>query len=138
MKIEGLEAVMASLRRLGKAGERAAKAVLKEKTQEIVKLARPETPIEEDGGALRDSERTTRPTMTRSGQISAGVVAGGAPLRGTAELAGRKANVYAVVQHEDLTLKHTTGGPKFLERPFLQVAPTVPDALMDAMDKETS
>jgi hypothetical protein len=35
-----------------------------------------------------------------------------------------------------LTLQHPGGGQaKFLEQPFLEVAPSVPDALREAMDR---
>jgi|SRR6185295_1747561 len=138
VSVEGLNDVVASILRLGKAGERAAKAVFKEKTDRIVRMAKPLTPVEpEDGGALRDSVRAARVTVTKAGRISAAVVAGGAPLIGTPGLEGHKANVYAEIMHNDVTLHHAVGGPFFIERPFMQIAPQVPDALMAAMDKET-
>jgi hypothetical protein len=62
-------------------------------------------------------------------------VAGGKKLE--QRLGKRKANVSAIVQHEDLTLKHTRGQAKFLERPGNQVAPSIPDAIMAKLDAAT-
>lgn len=38
---------------------------------------------------------------------------------------GGAAKAYAIVQHERLGYRHTVGGPKYLERPFLAAMPTL-------------
>jgi hypothetical protein len=130
----GEREVMEQLRLLGPAGMNAAKAVLAAVTAELVPRVKAITPVDpEDGGQLRDSVRTTRPTITNRGVISAGVVAGGAPLKGQ-----HGGNIYAVVQHEDLTLQHESGGAKFVERPFMAAAPRVPGLLAAAVEREVA
>lgn len=134
VEVSGQQEILDSLQRLGQVGQDIGLKVLGDACKEIVAKAKPLAPVDpEDGGQLRDSIRTTKPTRTRAGRISAGVVAGGAPLKKV--LGKRKLNVYAYIQHEDLTLKHTTGGPKFLEKPVNDIAPKIPDRLQAEMDK---
>lgn len=134
--VSGASEMLKDLKRMGLAGQVAAKTVFGRFTGRVVPKAQGRTPVEpEDGGALRDSVRATKPTTTRTGLVSAGVIAGGAPLARALAKGHHKANVYAVVQHEDLTLKHTVGGPKFIERPFLQEVERVPDELLAEMDR---
>lgn len=133
VEVSGEDEILNSLQRLGTVGQEIALRVLGDAAKEIVAAAKPLAPVDpEDGGQLRDSIRTTKPTKTRAGRISAGVVAGGAPLNRV--MGKRKANVYAVVQHEDLTLKHHTGRAKFLEIPVNHIAPKVPDRLQAEID----
>lgn len=40
---------------------------------------------------------------------------------------------YALKQHEDMTLSHTVGGPKYLERPLVNAAPGMPARLAARM-----
>lgn len=123
----GQREVMESLSRMGKAGTECAKVVLKRFAERILAKARPLVPVDDvDGGDLRDSGRLTRPTATKNA-VSAGVMFGGLNVRGGA--------IYPIKQHEDLTLKHRHGQAKFLEQPFFQEAPGVPDALMAELDK---
>lgn len=137
VEVSGQDEILNSLQRLGLAGQDIGLRVLGDAAKEIAAAAKPLAPVDpEDGGQLRDSIRTTKPTRTRAGRISAGVVAGGAPLNKV--MGKRKANVYAVVQHEDLTLHHATGGAKFLERPFNAIAPKVPDRLQAEIDRVTN
>lgn len=111
---------------LGRGGSEAAKRVLLRKADKIVAMAEPLTPVDpEDGGELRASVRRTRGTIRRDGTVIVTVLAGGAALKAD----NGKPSIYPVIQHEDLTLHHTTGGPKFIERPVYQVAPEIPDEL---------
>lgn len=129
--------VLSDLQALGKRGEEIGLRVLGDGAKEILSASRPLVPVEpEDGGQLRDSGRTTKPTRTSAGRISAGVVYGGAPLKRF--LGHRKANVYAVVQHEDLTLKHTHGQAKFLEIPANRIAVKIPDRVMAEIERANS
>ena len=131
---------MASLGRMGKIGEEAAKRALGRICTRVVPKAKAITPVEpEDGGSLRDSIRVTKPTRTSAGRISAGVVAGGAPLRRLASERGRALpGQYGSIVHEDLTLKHTNGQAKFLEIPFFQEAPKAPEELRAELDALTA
>lgn len=125
-----------TLRRLGQAGRDTTKAYFGVFTGRVVAKAKPLTPVEpEDGGQLRDSVRATKPTVTQAGLVSAGVVAGGAPLKASLSREHHNMNVYAVVQHEDAGLKHSVGGPKYIERPFLEEIERVPDELLEALDR---
>lgn len=134
--VSGASELLKDLKRMGTAGQVAAKTVFGRFTTRVVAKARLLTPVEpEDGGALRASVRTTRPNVTRAGMVSAGVVAGGTPLRSVLAKGHHTENVYAIVQHEDLTLKHTDGQAKYLERPFLQEVPGLPDELIEEMDQ---
>lgn len=135
VEVTGADEVRKSLAKLGRAGQEAARKVLGDEVRDMLPEIKANTPVDpEDGGQLRDSVRATKPTITRTGRVSAGVVAGGAPLRKV--LGKRKANVYAVVQHEEMGLQHTTGGPKFVERAFVRRAPKIPAKLLDALDRE--
>lgn len=140
VKIEGEREILASIRRLGDAGDQAALRVFTRVLARVIPKAKAEAPVEaEDGGALRDSIRATRPNKTRAGRLSAGVVAGGLPLRRLATERGRALpGSYGSIQHEDLTKKHAVGHAKFLERPFFQEAPKVPDELLAEIDLITS
>lgn len=135
VEVSGQQEILDDLQRMGEAGVRIGLKVLGDAAKEIVPKAQAITPVDDvDGGQLRDSIRVTKPNRTKAGRISAGVVAGGAPLKKVME--GRKANYYAVKQHEDLTLRHRTGGPKFLERAGNDVSPKIPGRLQAAMDAE--
>lgn len=135
--MSGLAEVLETMARLGKAGRNEGKAVLKAKCEKILARARPLTPVgpEAGGGSLRDSGRVTRPAVTAAGRVSCGVLFGGAPLLAALRAGHHHLNVYPVVQHENLTLRHTVGGPKFLEKPAFAVAPEVPDAMLEALEK---
>ena len=138
--VTGDRELIRELLALGEAGFDIGKEVLGEATQRIVKAAQPITPVDEiDGGQLRDSIRATKPQKTRAGRISAGVVAGGAPLaRLVSEKGHKQPGSYAVIVHEDMTLSHPNGGrAKFIEEPWLVEAPKVPDALRERLDKVT-
>jgi hypothetical protein len=140
VKVEGEAELMRDFAQLGKAGQVAGLRVAGRVCARVVPQAKALTPVEAaDGGALRDSIRTTKPTVTRAGRVSAGVAAGGAPLRRLASERGRALpGQYGSIVHEDLTLKHTSGEPKFVEKPFFREVASVPDELRDEMDELTS
>lgn len=139
VKIEGQEQAIASIKRLGPQGDEAGKRAFGRVCAKVVPQAKAIAPVEdEDGGALRDSIRQTKPTKTRAGRISAGVVAGGAPLRRLASERGRALpGSYGSIQHEDLTLKHSSGEPKFLEKAFFRNVDQAPALLLEEMDAIT-
>lgn len=137
MEVSGTQEIQRDLARLGGAGERVAKRVLGDVAPRIVARARPDTPVEEDGGFLRDSIRSTKPVSTQQGKVvSVSIVAGGDPLAAHLAETHHQANVYAVVQHDDVTLHHEVGGPKFIERHVTDEAQGIPDALRAGIDAE--
>jgi hypothetical protein len=136
IRVTGLDEVADMIGSLGKDGREAARLVLVEKGNEIVKRAKPLTPDDpETQGALRDSVRLSQTRASaKKGTITVSVMAGGKPLE--KRLKGHKYSAWALVQHEDLALKHPYGGgPKYLERPTLEVAPSIPDAVLAALEK---
>ncbi len=100
----------------GTAGVRAATRVLFQKAEVIAGRAKEAVPV--DTGALRS---TIHVEMDQGATVSAAVVAGG------------PAAPYAVVVHEDLTARHTVGGPKYIERPMLEVLPSIAGAILKAI-----
>lgn len=136
--VTGDREIIRDMLALGKDGLELGKQVLDEATERIAKRARPITPVDAiDGGQLRDSIRTTKARATKAGRISAGVVAGGPPLEKLVSERGHKEpGSYAVIVHEDMTMRHPNGGQaKFIEGPYLEEAPKVPDALRDRIDR---
>lgn len=136
--VTGDREIIRDLLALGKAGVEIGKSVLDETNDRIVNSAQAIAPVDDiDGGDLRDSIRKTKPVQTSAGRISAGVVAGGAPLEKLVSERGHKEpGSYAMVQHEDTSLRHPNGGrAKFVEEPWLVEAPKVPDILMARIDK---
>lgn len=144
--VSGERELMNDLRALGQVHMvEAAKEVLGSKSKEVLALMKPLTPVA--AGDLLASERTSRPTATRSGVISAGVVAGGAAVASALAATGHRANVYAFVQEKgterikgrgEVVLQHTTGQSHFMETAAMRVAPTVPEALREAIDRRAS
>lgn len=134
LTVEGDKALIADLRAMGKVGDRAARFTLRWLLFRVAIRAQGLTPVDdEDGGQLRDSIRVTNAGRNRRGVISAAVVAGGKPLE--AHLGKRRSNLYAIVQHDDTTLKHDDGQAKFVEVPFMQEAPKFPEELRKEIDK---
>jgi len=137
--IEGHDEMLAEIERLGQVGLVAARDAMTAKAQEIKAKAIPLVPDDpESPGLLKDTLRVYAPrtaSLKPGKTIFAGVVAGGKKLE--QRLGKRKANVSAIVQHEDLTLKHKHGQAKYLERPGNQVAPSIPDAIMKNLDAAT-
>lgn len=123
------------LGKLGRAGSEAAKTAMVRVADKVVARAKPLCPVDpEDGGELRDSIRRTRGTISkRNGNVVVTVLVGGTPLKSA--LGSRRYNIYAVLQHEDLTLKHSVGQAKFLEQPFFQFAPSVPGEILEELGK---
>ena len=84
-------------------------------------------------GALKRSGRLYRARVSkRSGRVYATITYGGSRLT---QLAPGENPIYAIVQHEDMGLKHTQGSAKFLERPFLQAKAGVMAGLEGAIRK---
>ena len=138
VQVTGLDDVVASMRRLGKAGLLVGKRVFDVKTEEMVRRARPLTPDDpETAGLLRDTVRKIRPIASSTkGRVTGGIMAGGKELE--QRLGGREYSAWALVQHEDVTLHHSSGQAKFLEIPFMQIVPSIPEALRMEVDAEAA
>lgn len=136
--VEGVDDVLASLRKLEGGGLEAARGVFAELAPGVVARAKALTPDDPEtaDSLLRDSVRSLKARITkgRGGEkrVEVTFVAGGSK---TAPLAPGRVNVVALVQHEDLTLKHARGQAKFLERPVLAATAGIPAALEAALDK---
>jgi hypothetical protein len=111
----GDKELMKRINALGVQGAKAARKVLYRKAEKIAGEAKGEVPV--DTGALKS---TIHVEMDDDG---AAIVAGG-PAAG-----------YAVYVHEDLTARHPVGGPKYIERPFLQELPSIAPAILAELDK---
>lgn len=129
VEASGDREIIERLRRFGVEGINAGKRVLNAAVDKALPLAKAQTPYDdiEEGPHLVDTVRRTKARATGRGRISAGLVAG--PVK------ARSGGVYPFVQHEDMTLKHDEGGPKFIERPIMQVAVDVPANLTAELDK---
>ncbi len=128
--VSGSDEVRAALGRLGKAGAVVAKEVIKATTTRMVAMAKPLTPDDpETSGELRDTVRIVTPTASRTGKATGGIQAG------PTKLGKRSYSASALVQHEDLTLKHTSGGAKFLERPFMALVTGIPNDIQAGLGK---
>jgi hypothetical protein len=136
--VTGDREIIRDMLALGKAGPELGKEVLDETAERIAAKARTVTPVDDiDGGDLRDSIRVTKARSTAAGRISAGIVAGGDPLsRLVSEKGHKQPGAYAIIVHEDMTMRHPNGGQaKFIEMPYLEEAPKVPDALKAKIDR---
>lgn len=137
--IEGQDDMLAEIERLGHVGLVAARDAMAAKAQQIKAKAYPLVPDDpESPGLLKDTLRVYAPrtaNLKPGRTIFVGVVAGGKKLERA--MGKRKRNVSAIVQHEDLTLKHTHGQAKYLERPGNDIAPSIPAAIMAKLDEAT-
>ena len=130
MTVSGSDEVRAALGRLGKAGAIVAKDVIKAKTIRMVAMAKPMTPDDpETQGELRDTVRIVTPSASRTGKATGGIQAG------PTAIGKRGYSASALVQHEDLTLHHTSGGAKVLERPFMALVVEIPAEILAGLDK---
>lgn len=134
VEISGMDELMRGFARLPVAHKKRVKDRFTKTAEKAVAIARPLTPTEPDGGFLRDSLRAGRTIEQRDGTISSSLIAGGDVLKGSPALEGRKANVYATVQHDDTTLKHDDGGPKFAEKGAIQAAEDLVDRCLEDFD----
>lgn len=140
MQVEGADEVRDALRRMTPETKKRLRPKLITWAEQVVAQVKPLVPtglLDPYPGLLRDTVRIVRPTISVTKQkLVVSVVAGGAAVLGNIRIGGRRGDYnYAVKQHEDLTLRHDEGGPKFVERPFIAAAPQVPDLVLDALDE---
>lgn len=106
-KIEGVDQLKRALAQAGDLAQEALEAAMVEEAESIMTESKQRAPV--DTGAMRASGVVLPPE--RSGdRVSVTMGYGGA------------SQAYVKVQHENMTLRHVTGEPKFLERPVLERA----------------
>ena len=103
VKMEGADELRRALRKAGKIAPIALASAMVVEQEKVMAVAKTRTPV--DLGPLRASGTVLPPEIAGT-RITVASGFGGA------------AKDYALVQHEDLTLNHSVGGPKFLEGPF--------------------
>jgi hypothetical protein len=147
VEVSGLQEVQQALADGGKVVADKAKVVLSAAADQVISAARPLIPVDpEGGGHLQDSLRKGRPTYLKNrGTVSVAVILGGDPLIPFTRVGGRGAkgggyNIYAVLQEYDTgrgaPFHHTHGEAHAVERPVELIAPSIPDALLEAIRSE--
>lgn len=132
---DGFGPVIAHMRRMGAAGTRILKARFSALPGIVVPQARAGAPVDdEDGGQLRDS--IAGKVNVKGGRVSVSVYAGGASL--VPYLGRRRANVYAIVQETDHTLRHNDGHAGFLGQPFNAAAAAAMEGVRADLDREAA
>lgn len=109
--IEGGPELIAKLTEMGVKGNQIAATAIFQQAEAIMAESKARfVPV--DTGVLRASGFVSPPRITSEGiEIQMGY--------------GGAAEAYAVEQHENLTYRHTVGGPKYLERPLMEAARNV-------------
>lgn len=131
----GFAPVIAHMRRLGAAGTVILQKRFGEIPGKVVPLARAGAPVDDkDGGQLRDSIKGK--VSRKGGRVSVSVYAGGAAL--LPFLGRRRANVYAIVQETDHTLRHNDGHAGFIAQPFNAAAAAAMELVRADLDKEAA
>lgn len=115
----GEKALDERLARAGEAGHKLASKIAYRKAEEIAGKAKDAVPV--DTGALKSTIHVEREDGGSKWAVE--IVAGG-PSAG-----------YGAIVHEDLRAHHDVGGPKYIERPFLEVLPSIGQAIIDAIDR---
>lgn len=121
IRVRGIEQVRRALRRLnGTANEAFARELFRE-GETIMTESKQLVPV--DSGALRSTGHVT-PPVREAGTLRVTLAYGGpAGAEGVSDEGKGRYVGYALHVHEDLTARHTVGGPKFLERPALEATP---------------
>lgn len=117
IRLTGLGDLFKKLQKVSPSAQEAGKRVLTAAAKRVYAKSQALVPVDrEDGGQLKASGKVNQARAAkRTGRVTASVIYGGARL---ALLTGDNP-IYAIVQHEDLTLKHDQGQAKFLEKPFV-------------------
>lgn len=117
--VTGTEKLQQALTDLAQRATPALAAALSQEAETIMTTSK-QSFVPVDLGVLRDSGFVQAPDVSGS-SVSVTMGFGGA------------AEAYALVQHERLDYHHTTGGPKYLERPFLMAAKGLVDRIADRL-----
>lgn len=119
--VKGLAEITRNLGLFGAGAKRAMAKALYVEAERIMAESAPLVPV--DFGVLKASGHVQPPEM--SGERVSVTMGYGGP-----------AEAYALVQHEDLTFRHTVGQAKYLEQPFLKAIPGLPDRLAKTISAE--
>lgn len=139
VEIEGFGEMLSRLGSMGFIARLAARDALRDKADEIKAKTVPLIPDDPEsrGGHLYKAVRIYVPRTAslrdEKKPIYAGVVVGGKRLE--KRIGKRSSIAWPIIQHEDLTLKHTKGQAKFLEIPGRAVAATIPEAISAKLDE---
>lgn len=118
IELLGVAEVQLELARLAANAKPLAAQALYLEAERIMAQSKTEVPVG-DTGNLRSSGNVLPPSIDADGvEVKLGY--------------GGAAEAYAVVQHENLTYRHTVGGPKFLERPLMDAARGMAERLVVA------
>jgi hypothetical protein len=98
--------------------KRRAAAALFERGEANMAIAKERTPVDE--GVMRGTGHVADPVIEES-EVSVTLAYGG------------PAEAYVVRQHEDLSLEHSVGEAKFLEKSVLEAAPTLVEDVANRM-----
>ena len=110
VQVLGTEKLLAALEKIAREIPDKTAAGLYEVGEEIMKNAKANyVPV--DLGALRASGYVERRQEGGTFIVEMGFVGSSAP--------------YALIQHENMSFNHTTGGPKYLERPVMERAGSI-------------
>ena len=128
--------LLRELQNLGAAAKPRAKKILSAMVFGVVVEARRLAP-DDPTGATPDLRESIRGAVKNSrGGVRGSVIAGGIPLDAKLAAEHRKnpaaSEIYAVVQHEDTTLRHARGQANFVGQPFMEMLPWV----AEEFDKE--
>lgn len=117
----GLRSLRGKLRRLGADGPKLVAAHLSQEAEGIMAASKELVPV--DTGALRTTGHAKRPRFQGASVV--------------VELGyGGPAAPYAIFVHEDLTAHHPVGSAKYLEIPYKQALPGIPNRLARAVRAE--
>jgi hypothetical protein len=123
MNMSGHSTFKKALEDIGPKANAAAERIADQKADRIVERAKrlcPDDP-ETGGTDLRESIRRSK-LANKGGKVSVLLQAGGEMLASLPSERGKKSpGAYAIVVHEDMTMRHPHGGQaKFLEQPYLE------------------
>lgn len=118
--VSGVPQLKAALAALGSNASDGLSAELYRVGQEVLAESQPEVPV--DIGTLKASGFVNEP-VKNGDEVSVTIGYGGA------------AKAYALIQHENLTYRHTVGKAKYLEHPFLRAAAGLAETLADRLKR---
>lgn len=131
VQVEGNDQINAFLRNLEPNAKKRLRPKLIAWGEKVLGASRPLVPVgetDEFPGALRDSGRLIRPTISATkARLVLSIMYGGPKLSRVI----RRGGAYAAAQHENLDYFHDQGQAKYLEVPFLAHAPEVPSLILE-------
>jgi len=135
VRIEGLAEMYAKLAKIAPAAAEIGRKLINVAVEETYNGSQALVPVDAiDGGQLKASGTKQKARINKKTNVVTGaVVYGGAKLMSSA-IPKVKTGLYAIVQHEDLMLRHDSGQAKYVEIPAVLAGRT----LLDALSQELS